>query len=87
MLNLDEMVAKMRTRRLEATSGLVLVFDHTGDLLYASAGKCMAYALEEVAEVYELRGAAVKVKRCSPRPWSTVPFTLNILNLMTSAEA
>ncbi len=86
MLDLDAMVAKMRTRRLEA-AGMVLVFDQRGELLYASAGKCMAYALEEVAEVYELRGAAVKVKRCSPRPWSTVPFTLNILNLMTSAEA
>jgi len=86
-MDLDERVERARARLRGEADGMVLAFDRHGDLIYASAVKRLSQALEEVAEVYELRGAEVVVERCATRPWSAVPFEMNILSLWSSAEA
>lgn len=81
---------RMPPRRLNSKrpTGMVLVHDRRGELLYACAVKQLAQALAEVADIYELRGAGqITVRRLRPRPWSAIPFTLHPLNLMAGAHA
>ena len=76
------------TKKLRAAATtMVLVFDRRGSLLYACSVKCLSSALDEASELVAGNPAQVKVRRLQPRPWSDIPFTLNSLNLMTSAEA
>lgn len=71
----------------QAHAMVVICNATTGELLYASSVKTMPQVLEEIVEIHRLRAATLRVTRCAPSPWSRVPFLLNPLNLMTSAEA
>lgn len=76
-----------RLRRAKRPTGMVLIHDRHGELLYACAMKQLAQALAEVADIYELRSAGIVVRRLRPRLWSDIPFVLNALNLMRGASA
>jgi hypothetical protein len=67
---------------------MVLVCDRDGELIYATSVRPISQALEEVGDIFNVRvGVTMKVTRLHPRPWSTIPFTLNSLTLMAGANA